>query len=316
MAARDKVAEIETLKRRRGAHGSRASWCIRDLSKEWNGGQGPLSNASDFIVIRLVTILEVAIRDWISNLIDHGEPFVENAASLVHASGLKFDFAITRAVHGERVTLGELVAHSISTNRLPEIERALSTVLGEDIFRAIEGTVDRWKHEVKGEPANPIISDLVAMRAALAKLFDVRHIIVHEIPNKSPYINPDIETFLRSAREFVEAVEEEIETKLRGKYPLTQTEMNNFAQKEADETDAELQQVLLLIDTEQQDRALWKAQAAWEEYRRLRAEYCSRINDPSPGSMAPIIYNVEFETITSARVKQLRLYLNREEGDF
>jgi uncharacterized protein YecT (DUF1311 family) len=66
----------------------------------------------------------------------------------------------------------------------------------------------------------------------------------------------------------------------------------------------------------QQDRALWKAQAAWEGYRRLHAEYCSRINDPSPGSMAPMIYNEEFETITSARVKQVRLYLNREEGDF
>jgi hypothetical protein len=150
-----------------------ASGWISSLSNEWNGGQGSLSSASDFIVIRLVTILEVATRGWISRLIDHGEPFVENAASLVHASGLKFDYAITRAVHGERVTLGELVAHSISTNRLPEIERALSAVFGADIFRAIERTVDRWKHEIGGEPANPIISDLGAMRAALANLFEI-----------------------------------------------------------------------------------------------------------------------------------------------
>jgi uncharacterized protein YecT (DUF1311 family) len=152
--------------------------------------------------------------------------------------------------------------------------------------------------------------------AALAKLFDIRHIIVHEIPNKSPYHIQDIEIFLKSAREFVEAVDEEIETKLRGKYPLTQSEMNVFAQTEADEADAELQQVLLLLDAEKQDGALWKAQAAWEEYRRLHAEYHSRINDPSPGSMAPTVHNLEYETITSARVKQLRLYINREEADF
>ena len=166
MAARDKVAEIETLKRTRGPHWGFAAERISNLSNECRGGQGPLSSAIDFIVIRLVTILEVATRGWISRLIDHGEPFVENAAFLVHTSGLKFDYAITRAVHGERVTLGELVAHSISTNRLPEIEHALSTVFGTDIFRAIEETVDRWKHEIKGEPANPIISDLGAMRAA------------------------------------------------------------------------------------------------------------------------------------------------------
>jgi len=108
MAARDKIGEIETLKRRRGPHWGFAAWWISNLSNEWNGGRGPLSNASDFIVIRLVTILEVAIRGWISRLIDHGEPFVENAASLVQANGLKFDYAITRAVHGDRVTLGEL----------------------------------------------------------------------------------------------------------------------------------------------------------------------------------------------------------------
>jgi uncharacterized protein YecT (DUF1311 family) len=316
MAVRDKVAEIETLKQRRGPHWGFAAWWISNLSNEWNGGQGPLSSARDFIVIRLVTILEVATRGWISRLIDHGEPFVENAASLVQAYGLKFDYAITRAVHGDRVTLGELVAHSIPTNRLPEIERALSAVFGTDIFRAIERTVDRWKHEVEGEPANPIISDLGAMRAALTNLFDIRHIIVHEIPNKSPYIIQDIEIFLKSAREFVDAVEEEIQTKLHGKYPLTQLEMNIFAQTKAEEADAKLQQVLLLLYAEKQDRALWKAQAAWEAYRRLHAEYCSRINDPSPGSMAPMIYHEEFETITSARVKQLRLFLNREEGDF
>jgi hypothetical protein len=215
MAIRDKVAEIESLKRRRPpGSGWEPSWWIENLSEEWNGGQGPLGSASDFIVIRLVTILEVATRGWISRLIDHGEPFVGNAASLVQANGLKFDYAITRAVHGDRVTLGELVAHSISTNRLPEIERALSAVFGADIFRAIETTIDRWKHEIEGEPANPIISDLRAMRAALANLFDIRHIIVHEIPNKSPYIIQDIEIFLRSAREFVDAIDQEIETKL------------------------------------------------------------------------------------------------------
>jgi uncharacterized protein YecT (DUF1311 family) len=154
------------------------------------------------------------------------------------------------------------------------------------------------------------------MRAALANLFEIRHIIVHEIPNKSPYIIQDIEKFLKSAREFSDAVEEEIQTKLHGKYPLTQLEMNIFAQTKADEADAELQHVLLLLDAEKQDRALWKAQAAWEAYRRLHAEYCSHIKDPSPGSTAPMIHHGEFETITSARVKQLRLYLNREEDDF
>jgi uncharacterized protein YecT (DUF1311 family) len=92
--------------------------------------------------------------------------------------------------------------------------------------------------------------------------------------------------------------------------------MNIFAKTKADEADAELQQVLLLLDAEKQDQALWKAQAAWEAYRRLHAEYRSGINNPLPGSMAAMIFHGELETITSARVKQLRLYVNREEADF
>jgi len=168
----------------------------------------------------------------------------------------------------------------------------------------------------RGRTSKPnFISDLGAMRAALANLFDVRHIIVHEIPNESPYIIQDIEIFMKSAKEFVDAVDEEVETKLHGKYPLTQLEMNIFAQTKADRADADLQRVLLLLDARKQDRALWKGQAAWEEYRRLHAEYCSRINDPSPGSIAPMIYHEEFETITLARVKQLHMYLNGEDTE-
>ena len=59
-----------------------------------------------FIPIRLVTILEVFTRDWVTEIIDSGEPYTSRAADIVKGS-LKIDFALAQALVGKQLTFGE-----------------------------------------------------------------------------------------------------------------------------------------------------------------------------------------------------------------
>ncbi len=309
MGIRNRISEIEALRERGHSHLSIAEVFVQSLSLEWDNGNGPLSNAGGFIIIRLVTVIEFATRAWITMLVDHGEPFVSNAASLVQVSGLKFDYAITRALHGKQITLGELVAHSVSTNRISDVAGAISAVLGTDMFHEIAGTTDRVRHEIFGEPSAPIIQDLEAMRSNLAKVFDIRHIVVHELTKETPYVRDDIQDFIEAVRVFIKATDGAISKRLYGNYPITQADMNREAKNKSDQVESELQDLLARLDPSKHDQELWRTQDAWLVYRKLHAEYSSHINDPFPGSIAPTIYWSEIANVTRERIKQLGPYL-------
>src|SRR3546814_1066403 len=73
----------------------------------------------------------------------------------------------------------------------------------------------------------------------------------------------------------------------------------------SDLAEAELQEVLAKLEAEGANPTLAASQRAWTEYRRHQAEYRSRINDPMPGSIAPMIYHDEMEKISRARIAEL-----------
>src|SRR3546814_1595249 len=102
---------------------------------------------------------------------------------------------------------------------------------------------------------------------------------------------------------------------LHGDRPVTQLEMNFAAAEKAEKAEAELQEVLAKLEAEGANPTLAASQRAWTEYRRHQAEYRSRINDPMPGRIAPMIYHDEMEKISRARIAELDWYLTSEEGD-
>ena len=311
MARRDQILEIEELRKRGQSHSSLAIHHIQSLATEWNGGAGPLANAPDFVVIRLVTILEVTTRAWLTELIDHGNPFVENAAPLVLASGLKFDYAIACATYNKRITIGELAAHSVATNQFSDIVKALTVVLGSDIFQVIDGVVDRYKHEILGQIKEPIIKDIDRTRADIAKIFVTRHILVHELPVEKPYYPTDLQKWIESTENFVSSVSEAIQIRLHGDYPLTQTGMTADAARKDELANIEMNEILIQLNEKNKNPLLDQTQSAWSEYRRLEAEYRSGVNEPSPGTIAPMIYALESESLTKSRIEKLRWYLEQ-----
>ncbi|MGH6789543.1 MAG: hypothetical protein ACRECC_07650, partial [Pseudolabrys sp.] len=229
--ARDRIAEVALIRQRAGKYKRIPSASdLTSLKAIWNSELKGVAPIDELILIRIITILEVFFRDWIEKLIDHGAPFVERASKL--KIDLKYDFAIASSLQGGSVTLGQLIAHSVSLNRIEVFASMFGTLLAEDFFGAISKTRDRWKVRREGGVAGPIIDDMTRVRKTLARLFEVRHILVHEFPEKKPFEAGEIGRFLDDAALFLEASDEELATRLFGDYPLTQSEMNADARKQ------------------------------------------------------------------------------------
>lgn len=311
--ARDKLAEITGIRMRgKGLGHSRGMREIQALMDGWSGAG--FKAPHQFIVIRLVTILEVFTRDWAARIIDAGDPYATRGADLVKGT-LKIDFALARALVGKELSFGELVSHELPLNGVGDIDRVFSRLLDKSFFSHLEGVVDRWAIKVERTPPTPIMPNSEKVRSDLAGLFEKRHIFVHELPEQQEIDAGVLGAYIRSTSQFVNAADEAFNTLLYGDYPITQLEMNAAAAEDAAKVNEELIAILKAIDPEGVDEDLRSSQAAWETYRDRQAEYRSGINHPGHGSIAPLLYSSEVEKLTRERVELLKWYRDREEGD-
>ncbi|MFB6419235.1 MULTISPECIES: lysozyme inhibitor LprI family protein [Bradyrhizobium] len=308
MRSQDTLSYIKQVKGRAMGHPSLSKIEIDRLSDAWTGlKERPL--ATELVPVRIVTILEVFVRDWVEQIIDQGFPYVERAATL--KLDLKFDWTLTSNVRLGTVTLGQLVAHNISTSRLETIKSALDTLISDDLFARISLVVNRWEVEVMGSPPIPIIADNDKLRRDLFRLFEVRHILVHELPKGPIVSSDDVESFLQSAKLFVEATDEFLSELLWGKYPLTQRDMNATAAERNKSALEDLAKVCSEIESEYEEWGsdLWTVQKQWNQFREADAEWQSR--EAEGGSMQSMLYSMASEAHAKARTKELRDWLNR-----
>jgi hypothetical protein len=146
MSRRDLVAEILEVRARAGEK-SRPELLLNELRSRWRARSPALRGTEDFFPIRAVTLLEAFCRMWIAELVDYGSPFIENAASL--AVSMKFDYGLAQALHGEKVSLGELLAHGVPLNRFEQMLSNFSSVLGLDFGASLRTVHDRVVRDVQ-----------------------------------------------------------------------------------------------------------------------------------------------------------------------
>jgi hypothetical protein len=309
------VLEVKTRE------GHRATWFppgaapIDELASLWRSRKEQLVSLADFFPTRLVTLIEVFTRRWLERLIDHGQPYLGNAADL-ERQGMKLDFATTMAIQGRRVSLGQLLAHGVSLNRLEQIAACFTQVLGEDLFDSIRDAYDRYKVERLGEPKIPIIPDLERMKSDLARLFTVRHIIVHETPSKPPYTVADVDDFLASAIQFARATEQTLQDRLYPGYPLTIRDADEEAARAHAAAKRDLEDVLAQVEGVVHGfgkEALRESQEAWGEYagRQSKLRACGL----EGGRLQTGVRVREATRLIGVRIEELRWWLDREEGE-
>ena len=140
-----------------------------------------------YVSIALVAAMEGYYRTSIRDLINQGEPFRSDAARL---ADLRLDVSTIMGLESAKISLGEFIAHLLPISSISDINRHMSTLIGEDHIARLKST--RWRGdegETYGE-AHPRAWE------ALEELFQDRHIACHEL---SPKHTP---TFARVTRQW------------------------------------------------------------------------------------------------------------------
>jgi uncharacterized protein YecT (DUF1311 family) len=312
---RDHIAELLSRRERAGKYRIRPSkYDLTGLKDTWQKQLKGIGPTDELILIRVVTILEMFLRHWIEALIDHGAPYVERASKL--KVDIKYDFAIAQSLQGGSITLGQLIAHSLSLNRIDSFSSILKTLLDQDLFDAISNTRDPGRVRDEGDVVGPIINDVPWVRRKLARLFEVRHILVHELPRKKPHTVEEVVEFLEAATMFLDATDEELTFRLQGRYPLTQTEMTGAAREQHEAAMAELEALCkevalqtLEIPGRPKPVTIDRVQLHWLTYKNAEAERQAEMY--VGGTIRPTLYHLAAEALTRARISELREWLDR-----
>lgn len=280
---RDIIEEIAAVRRRRRFGSAMAElpfrlFALERAFKDHDQGNKELTR---YFPVALVACIEGYFRLAIKELIDAGEPYLTNAER--PASSMKLDFMVVRAIHGKAVTVGELVGHSVPLSRLDHIESSISSLLGTSFLNRMRTITDRWDHEVRGAPPKPILADSDGVFTGVAKAFELRHIICHEIASAHEIQYPDVAHSFESCVSFLRAADELISETLHPGAPLTQSDMNVAA----GESLADARQVMEQAVTELRARlsgddlaAFSEAQQVWEKYSTSWAEFEARRGTP------------------------------------
>lgn len=258
-----------------------------------------------YFPVALIACVEGYFRMAMKDLIDTGEPYLSNAEK--PASSLKLDFSVLRAVHGKAITVGELVAHGVPLSRLEHIESALSSLIGTGFLQALRTTADRWAHEIRGEPATPILAKPNEVFADVARTFELRHIICHEIASAYEIESEEVARCFESCAAFLRAADEFISETIHPGAPLTQTEMNIAAGKSLTEARERLAQAVAGVKSRLDDAELTafnESQEKWQLYSDAWADFVAGERANS-GTIWPLIYADAAETTVKRRLEEV-----------
>jgi len=169
---------------------------------------------------------------------------------------------------------------------------------------------DRWAHEVKGEPNTPILKHPDDVFADVARTFELRHIICHEMASAYEINLQEIERCFESCVTFLRATDEFIFQTLYPNAPLTQTDMNISAGESLANKRAEVEDALVWF-RERLDaseiQSLDESQQLWEKYCDAWANFVAGDREGG-GTIWPLIYAGAAEAATQNRLEEIKGY--------
>jgi uncharacterized protein YecT (DUF1311 family) len=326
MSSWDRTQEILDVKQRDarwiwfGPHG------LEDLQQDWLKNRGKEACKPDFYLIRIVTLLEVFTRRNLADLIDHDKRYTDRAIDF--SKQVKIDFALIRDIQGRTITLGDILSHSVPVNSFGQIVGHFETLLGKPVRPILEAAVDRRDTEVMKKASGPIIVDYDAMARSLTRLFEVRHILCHEAPRQSVYVDKEIDEFLDKAIRLAKALHEVLTFERFGLVPLTQTEMNIAANEDLKKTQDKMNALFSEIEArvtaadakfagrregKKEDNwlsCLKDAQEQWLSYRNSHCEFNTYLN--RGGTILSLLWASEANRLTQLRIADLESWLKHD----
>jgi uncharacterized protein YecT (DUF1311 family) len=311
---RDIIEEIAEVRQRRRFDSTMAELPVRlfALENAFKGHDQTNAELTRYFPVALVACIEGYFRLAIKELVDAGEPYLSNAERPV--SSLKLDFAVIRAIHGKTVTVGELVGHIVPLSRLDHIEYSMSGLLGTSFLARMREVTDRFAHEVRGEPLQPILTSPDKVFSGVAKTFELRHIICHELATAHEIEYHQVAQCFENCVTFLKAADEIVSETLHPNAALTQSDMNIAAgdslakaRQELHGAVAELRSYLSGDDLVAFDAS----QAAWEQYCNAWAEFDAL--EVKGGTMWSTLRASSEEALVRSRTEDLRAHRSMDD---
>ncbi len=261
--------------------------------------------------MRVTTCIEVYAREIIRELVDTGDVYLESAGKL--AKNAKLDLVFAAHLSGEKLSIGDFVAHTVSLNGIDAVISAFSTLIA-DFIQKLKNSHPRWTEETKTWPLDPIISDYGKTIGALARMFEARHVLTHELPDNAAIEKTDVTKFCKAASEFIDACDWVVVAELHGSVPRTQTAMNIGAGEKLDQALSELNRNVDLVAKLSgiQKTVVIEAQAKWVEFADFEASMIA--SQVEGGSMYPMLWASAKEGLVQSRVAQLKRILDEWMG--
>ena len=301
---RDYIAEIEAIRgRKQSGVNTELVTRLFSLQRAFEARSAADAEMMRYFPVALVACIEGYARAAIAELVDAGDPYLANSGKL---ELMKIDFSILRAIHGKTVSVGELVAHSVSLSRLGDVDAHLSTITGENFLKKLSRVCDRWLSVTSGEPERPMLDDPSKVFAGVARTFELRHIICHETASAYTISVEEIENCFESCVLFLTATLELLFQTLLPNAPLTQMAMNDDAAKSLAASEAVCAEALYdarkrVADGEMP--AFDEAQTRWEEFANAWVHF---VVGPQEGSIWPMLYARASEHLVNKRIEILK----------
>lgn len=261
-----------------------------------------------YFPVAIVACMEGYFKLAIAELIDSSDTFLTNASTLF-GNKSKTDFETVKALAGKKLSVGELLAHTVSYSSLENINSALSAVIGAKFLTALKETHDRWDHEVNQKPMIPIIKDPDSVYANVNNIFLMRHIVCHELASDYQFDFDEIGLCFKDCINFLDAAKEYLSNLIEPDYPLTQSAMNEKSGEELGLVLKELEKLISDIKsglTASELKQFNVAQSEWSSYADKWTNFDA--DNYLGGTIRTSIYNMTYKDVVERRIEELRRY--------
>jgi hypothetical protein len=272
---RNVIVEIEAIRNRTGP-------------PDWDNGITKLlflseqakTNETDseqlgYFIVASIAAMEVYFRWEIRRLIDSGDArYTDNFRFY---ESLKLSHDLLSAVHGRRVTIGKLAAHSVRLSNLDAISKTMSQLLGTGFLDLVREARNPESRREQGEAASAVISSMAEIVSAINRTFELRHIICHEAHLNTTMKADEVKSLCSSCYDFAVASYYAIAHHDNPAPSLTLQEAYDAARARAVALEKRLREEEERIESGLGDSmardAFEKMQLSWRAYARQAEEY-------------------------------------------
>lgn len=267
-----------------------------------------------YFPIAAVTLLENNTRWAIRHLVDCGAPFNERATELLSGN---FTIKNLLPLIGQRITLGDLAAQSVSVNQIEDIDNHLSVLMSSQKDKSKFLTELRHQHTYESMALDECSDETLLLPsgdkaiAAVKDVFKLRHILVHELVPQDTVKLQSMQASLILVQEFIIAMQHFcFELAEPGSTAQSQLSMNVSAWDRLESSmqlmDGLVEELKLKLSRTKRNQ-LASAQLKFIKY--LDAEQKFFLNPFEGGSLAPYTEAGYRNRIVKSRIEHLREFL-------